>query len=900
MRDARLTHVLLVSLALTSGGLLADSAWTVPGVVNAGGLNGTHFVSDLTVTNPGTAAANVVLSFFPGSSSPKNFTLNPGKTIVYSDVAGVTFGVSGGAGALSITSDQPLLIRAKTYNTAASGTYGVALPVVSTDRLLSPGDVGDSLWITQDASGAAGYRTNIAVAFPDDSGGEATVTVYDADGNARGSQDFSLGSAGLKQFSVGSFAGAVSVGRAQIVVTRGHAAGYAVVVDNVTGDSSLFAFEDMPAGIQDVLVNGVARASGRNGAFFRTDGRFYNPTNADATVQVAFHASGNANPAPSTASFTVPAGKILDVVDVLASLLGLPVGSAGALRFQSSSPVAILCRTSNVDPSGARPGTFGSQQKPVPLLSFVSSADAGAVVTGIRQDTDFRTNVGFAAGADGAQYTLTLQDASGATVATTSASLGAFGWAQPGIQDLFQSITIPGNATLRVNVTAGSVDVFDSSIDNLSGDPVVTPIAPLPAAIPSSATIGPQGGSIRSDDGRLTLRIPAGALAQATAFSFQTTTSDAPQGIGPGYQIQPTGLAFAKPALLTAAYGRDDTNGSSAEALTLGDSDTGGWYALGGGSLDPARRTLTVPLPSTAASVGTASRRPLTVPGTLAFITSWQFVPAGNFTALVDGRLNFTVNFVGYSSSLIEPGQGRLLLSSSPNAVEVSWWVNGIELGNPANGVIVTQGTSGTYIAPSCPPGRNPVRVEAHIANKNLPFLPYEVSGHAHIRVLPRKWSLQWFVTAATDCQGQQTYSDLIDWAPNKPTIQFTLDDNFHGSGTQTFLPASHNLKACPVCPYGTASISSQGTDTPMTVLVTADWNTSDDIMDLHVYSGYFGPQGAFTQCTTPLGPQMFAIPEVLAFDYGLRLQAKDTYDVTDPLAPWSIGVSAALDGVCP
>ncbi len=124
----------------------------------------------------------------------------------------------------------------------------MALPVISSDRLLAPGDVAESLWVSQDASGSSGYRTNIAVVFPDASGGAATVTVYDADGNARGRQDFSLDMAGLQQFSVGSFAGAVSVARAEIAVTRGHAAGYAVVVDNVTGDSSLFSFEDLTGG----------------------------------------------------------------------------------------------------------------------------------------------------------------------------------------------------------------------------------------------------------------------------------------------------------------------------------------------------------------------------------------------------------------------------------------------------------------------------------------------------------------------------------------------------------------------------------------------------------------------------------------------------------------------------
>ncbi len=159
------------------------------------------------------------------------------------------------------------------------------------------------------------------------------MTVFDVDGVEVGSQEFRLDTAGFQQFAVGGFAGAVAIARA---ADPGHprtAAAYSVVVDNVTGDSSLFTFEDLPAGRQDVLVNGVARANGRNNTFFRTDGRFYNPDTEDAIVSVAFHDNRGSNPVPVSRTFTVPAGRIRDVVDVLDSLLGLPVGSAGALRF---------------------------------------------------------------------------------------------------------------------------------------------------------------------------------------------------------------------------------------------------------------------------------------------------------------------------------------------------------------------------------------------------------------------------------------------------------------------------------------------------------------------------------------------------------------------------------------
>ncbi len=285
-----------------------------------------------------------------------------------------------------------------------------------------------------------------------------------------------------------------------------------------------------------------------------------------------------------------------------------------------------------------------------------------------------------------------------------------------------------------------------------------------------------------------------------------------------------------------------------------------------------------------------------------AIIDSWRFDPIGMQTMFVDQKLDLSVKFVGYSSSLIETS-GRLFLSSSPSEVAVRWIVNDQVAGGLESGVVVSVSpTTGTYIAPSCPPRRNPVYLNATIGNATG-FAPrYGVFGGLHVRVLARKWSLQWFVTAATDCNGQQTYSDRVDWAPKQPTISFTLDDNFHGSATQTFLAASHDLKACQVCPGGTMSISKPGTDTPMMVLVTADWNKCEDAMDLNVYTNYSGLQGAFARCTHPNGEwEEGVIPEFLGFEYPLLgFQPKDTFDATDDLPPWTIGVAVALDGICP
>ncbi|HEY6928939.1 MAG TPA: hypothetical protein VJA66_04605, partial [Thermoanaerobaculia bacterium] len=87
------------------------TTWTIPGALNAPGLNGTHFVSDLSLTDPGAAPANVTLTFLP-TGAVQTAALSPGQTVVYQDVIGGLFALPGAVGALTVTSDQALLLRA--------------------------------------------------------------------------------------------------------------------------------------------------------------------------------------------------------------------------------------------------------------------------------------------------------------------------------------------------------------------------------------------------------------------------------------------------------------------------------------------------------------------------------------------------------------------------------------------------------------------------------------------------------------------------------------------------------------------------------------------------------------------------------------------------------------------
>jgi hypothetical protein len=898
MRTSSRALVLFVLLAST---LPARAAWTIPGVVNSAGLNGTRFVSDLTVTNAGVGAAGVSIAFFPSTGAPAAaVSLAPGQTVAYQNVVERLFGASGVAGALAVSSDQPLLLRARTYNDANSGTFGVPLPVYADDRQLQTGEAGDSLWISHDASASSGYRTNVAVVFPDAGGGQARVTVYDADGTERGHKDLSTASAGFEQVSVGSFAGAVPVGRATLVVTRGRAIGYAVVVDNVTGDGSLFTFEELPAGVQDVLINGVARANGRNGTFFRTDGRFYNPTDHDATVTVSFHASGNSNAAPASASFTVPAGKIRDVVDLLSSLLGLPAGSSGALRFKSDRPVAILCRTSNVDPTGAFSGTFGSQEKPVPLLSFLNSADAGALVTGIRQNASFRTNVGFAAGADGAAVALALLNAAGAQVATSSVSLGTFGWTQPNVESLFPALTIPPDATLRVRVTSGSVDVYDSSIDNASGDSVVTPISPLPAALPSNATIGPAGGSIRSDDGRLTLRVPAGALASSVALSFTTNVSNAaPLGVGASYTLSPGALSFAKPATLVFRYGGSDTDGADAGALGLAFLSGATWYVARGGSVNAADRTLTVPIGSTTPATARPAAHPVPLEATgqeWATFLSLQVrpgktaVPTGGHRLVALYTTGLSSSTVGAPAPLVQP-----VLS---NEFVTAWYANGIFLGNSAEGTVTDLGHGGAeYTAPKCVPPVNPVLVAAKVTfDPGGGALPVSRQLAAKIKVLPRDWSFKSVLIHDTKCPGY-----IADYAEYKAGFSFSLDDDLKVIDEVPDLPSAPVYGTASACPPDKAAVRFADTEYFVN-FVSGSYDAETDFFNVELTAQFpISPGYKVTNATGQVRTENPIVvpfpPTTVPFKEGSYFQSISTGPVA---ASWRVELKPVKASGCP
>ncbi|MFO0737521.1 MAG: hypothetical protein U0270_16635 [Labilithrix sp.] len=136
-----------------------------------------------------------------------------------------------------------------------------------------------------------------------------------------------------------------------------------------------------------------------------------------------------------------------------------------------------------------------------------------------------------------------------------------------------------GDASTTPSGDAGSTSVpTDSGTGGTDGTDG-TDAAPLPpGADRKTATIGPSGGTLVSADGKLTLTIPAGALAAETELWVESTDKTR---LGPewspliaattvtlsGYELGPTGTTFAVPAKAVLDKGIDTTKSIPIDVL---------------------------------------------------------------------------------------------------------------------------------------------------------------------------------------------------------------------------------------------------------------------------------------------------------------------------------------------
>ena len=237
---------------------------------------------------------------------------------------------------------------------------------------------------------------------------------------------------------------------------------------------------------------------------------------------------------------------------------------------------------------------------------------------------------------------------------------------------------------------------------------------------PVNTEIGPAGGRIRSEDGRIELIFPAGALTQSLTITIQPTTNPAPNGTGKAYQFGPSGTHFKKPVQLIFHYSDKEAKQCPASLMALAMQDEKGrWEFIEYDNWDSASNTLTTSIHhfSGASNVDMLALHP-----EKSMISTGETIKVKLFELFekVKGK------------KAPDHGWGKL----AANQWAFRWWVNGINNGDDQVGHLFDMGElefkgkpgkgnthspNVRYQAPYFLPKENPVKIVTQIAIASSP-----------------------------------------------------------------------------------------------------------------------------------------------------------------------------------
>jgi hypothetical protein len=295
-----------------------------------------------------------------------------------------------------------------------------------------------------------------------------------------------------------------------------------------------------------------------------------------------------------------------------------------------------------------------------------------------------------------------------------------------------------------------------------------------PVAEKNSKSIGPEGGTVSSVDGKMKLIVPQGALTQPTTISIQPVSNLSATGIGNAYDCEPSGLQFLVPATAVFNYSDSEINKNNPALQDLGWLDKQGeWHALEKISIDSINKTIS-------GNVMHFSE----------FTRKFIFEVSQPNENLHVNKTTSKVRFSG----LIPDKYGDI----KTNRTEVinnffeneryRWYVNGIENGDAVNGKISFKGFTphgmiANYTAPPSIPADNPVKItvemDGPIALRNGATVP-GISASAYVNVVGDQYHYTYihvdengcyFMVDSSSCvinmdKEKTTISNIINYKP--------------------------------------------------------------------------------------------------------------------------------------
>jgi hypothetical protein len=226
------------------------------------------------------------------------------------------------------------------------------------------------------------------------------------------------------------------------------------------------------------------------------------------------------------------------------------------------------------------------------------------------------------------------------------------------------------------------------------------------------AAIDKEGGRVISADKKIELVFPEGALAAKTTISIQPITNTSIDGVGKGYQLEPSGTQFQKPVQLIFHYTDKDMEDGSPQLMSIAmQNEKGVWYGLGMVKLDTVSKTIT---------------------GNIKHFSSWALSWGISLRPeKTRVRVSKTVDIKAIPRPVFDKDRSQRLevyqgIFGANHDNPIGWYANLVLNGDPDNGSFPGSDSypfmtwTVTYKAPAKVPSKNPVEIMMAIVGVDL------------------------------------------------------------------------------------------------------------------------------------------------------------------------------------
>lgn len=215
--------------------------YVISNSAHSAGAQGTSWVSDAVLHNPGSSAATATIFYLEkdldnAGTLGWSVAVAAGQSVKLADIVEDTFARSSSSGAVLVGASRDLIITSRTYNDATSGTYGQYIEGYPTTRAIQGAEEVRLIQLTRNAD----YRTNIGFANGRGSNLDVKLDLYRANGTLLGTRTVSLKPFSYTQVNdvLSPWGSGIDDAYAVISSTTPGASyfAYASVIDNRTGD----------------------------------------------------------------------------------------------------------------------------------------------------------------------------------------------------------------------------------------------------------------------------------------------------------------------------------------------------------------------------------------------------------------------------------------------------------------------------------------------------------------------------------------------------------------------------------------------------------------------------------------------------------------------------------------